>query len=200
MSAPLIHLVDDEPAVRRALARLLGAAGHATRGHGSAEEFLADDHAAPGCVIVDLHLPGWDGLELQDRLAAHASHMPVIFLTGRGDIATSVRAMKGGAVDFLTKPVEAAALIGAVAQALEIDRHARAHRQADADVGGCMANLTPREAEVLDLVVAGLLNKQIAARLGIAEKTIKVHRGRVMQKMKVRTVADLVRLVMQHRG
>lgn len=200
MTPPLVHLVDDERAVRQALTRLLMAAGYATASYGSAEEFLAGDHAAPGCVVADLHLPGLDGLQLQAWLAQHASQLPVVFLTGRGDIAISVRAMKGGAIDFLTKPVDGTALIGAVAQALQVAHSACVHQTADADLDNRMARLTPREVEVMNLVVAGLLNKQIAAELGIAEKTIKVHRGRVMQKMKVRTVADLVRLVVLHRG
>ncbi|TPE46945.1 response regulator transcription factor [Amaricoccus solimangrovi] len=195
--APVVHLVDDDPSVLRALRRLLAAAGHASETYRSAEEFLARPlPEAPGCVVVDLGLPGADGLELQDRLAGRGTAPPVIFLTGRGDLATGVRAMKGGAVDFLTKPVEPGALIGAIAVALARDADARRSRDAEADVARRLALLTPREREVLDLVVEGRLNKQIAAELGIAEKTIKVHRARVMRKLDARGLAELVRLMM----
>lgn len=197
----IIHLVDDDPSIRRALKRLLAAAGHACETWESAEAFLARPPSpAGGCAIVDLELPGASGLELQDRLAGHAEAMPVIFLTGRGDIAKSVRAMKGGAIDFLTKPVEAAALLAAIAAALDRCNTLRAAQTAGAEAGARLARLTAREREVLAMVVDGRLNKQIAADLGIAEKTVKVHRGRVMHKLEVRTLADLVRLVVEQRG
>lgn len=196
-----VHLVDDDPGVRRALKRLLAAAGHACETWESAEAFLARPPSpAPGCAIVDLELPGASGLELQARLADHAEVLPLVFLTGRGDIAASVRAMKGGAVDFLTKPVEAAALLAAVAAALDRGRADRAARDALAEARERLDRLTPREREVLAMVVEGRLNKQIAGDLGIAEKTIKVHRARVMHKLGVRTVADLVRLVVAQYG
>lgn len=198
---PVVHLVDDDPAVRRALGRLLAAAGHRCETHDSAEAFLArKPEDAPGCALIDLQLPGASGLDLQARLAELDATLPLIFLTGRGDISTSVRAMKGGAVDFLTKPAEAAALLAAIAAALERGRALREARAAAADFGTRLTRLTPREREVLDMVVEGRLNKQIAADLGVAEKTIKVHRARVMQKLEVRTVADLVRLVVRHRA
>jgi FixJ family two-component response regulator len=192
----VIHLVDDDAAVLRALGRLIAASGHVCETHASAEAFLTRrEPEVAGCAIVDLCLPGADGLVLQSALVASDSACPVIFLTGKGDVETSVRAMKGGAVDFLTKPVEAAALLAAIDRALELDADARAARREREAFESRLMCLTPREREVLDGVVAGRLNKQIAGDLGVAEKTVKVHRARVMQKMEVRTVADLVRLV-----
>jgi FixJ family two-component response regulator len=197
--APVIHIVDDDAVVLRSLARLLGAAGHRCATHGDAEAFLAShDPDAPGCAILDLGLPGMDGFAVQQQLAACGAGRAVIFLTGAGDIPASVRAMKAGAVDFLTKPVEAAALLSAVAQALDRDAAARAARAGEDEVRRNLARLTPREREVLDGVLAGQLNKQIAWDLGTAEKTVKVHRGRMMKKMGVRTVADLIRIVTAH--
>lgn len=199
--AAVVHLVDDDPSVRRALGRLLAAAGHRCETHASAEAFLArQPDAGPGCAVIDLQLPGASGLELQARLAELGETLPLIFLTGRGDVPSSVRAMKGGAVDFLTKPVEAEALLAAIAAALERGRALHAARAAQAGVEARLARLTPREREVLDMVVAGRLNKQIAADLGVAEKTVKVHRARVMHKLEARTVADLVRLAVGRRG
>lgn len=197
----IVHLVDDDPSVRRALKRLLAAAGHACETWETAEAFLARPvGTAAGCAIIDLQLPGANGLDLQARLAESDELLPLIFLTGRGDIGTSVRAMKGGAVDFLTKPVEPEALLAAIATALERCRAARAARAAEAGVRERLARLTPRECQVLEMVVEGRLNKQIAGDLGVAEKTIKVHRARVMGKLEVRTIADLVRLVVGRRA
>ena len=196
----LVHIVDDDPAVLRALSRLLRAAGHAVATHANAEDFFARAERGRGCAVLDLSLPGTDGLAIQARLAREPDAIPVIFLTGRGDIPSSVRAMKGGAIDFLTKPAEPEALIEAVGRALALDRAAGAARAGAADFAACLDALTVREREVLDLVVAGQLNKQIAAELGIAEKTIKVHRARVMRKMKARTLADLVRRVVARAG
>ena len=197
MMAATVHLVDDDASVRRALGRLLAAAGHRCETHESAEAFLsrAGGDDAPGCAIVDLQLPGASGLDLQAWLGEIDATLPLIFLTGRGDIPTSVRAMKGGAVDFLTKPVEPAALLAAVSVALERGRAQRAALDAETGARTLLSLLTPRERQVLDRVVEGRLNKQIAADLGVAEKTVKVHRARVMQKLGVRTIADLVRLV-----
>jgi FixJ family two-component response regulator len=190
-----VFLVDDDPSVLRALSRLLRAAGHHVSAFGSPQEFLLlHDPAAPGCLVLDLAMPGLNGLELQRALVASGSERPIIFVTGRGDIPSSVRAMKAGAVDFLTKPVNADDLLAAVGRAIERDR---LMRQAGAElraIGDRLARLTPREREVMLLVVAGRLNKQIAADLGTVEKTVKVHRSRVMEKMGVRTVADLVRM------
>jgi len=187
-----VFLVDDDASVLRGLERLLRAAGFAVRGFTSPEAFLEQhDPAAPGCAVLDLAMNGLSGLELQRALAARGGDRPVIFLTGRGDIAATVQAMKAGATDFLTKPVPAQDLVTAVRLGIEKDRQARAAR---AGVEGRLATLTPREHEVLRLVVAGRLNKQIAADLGMAEKTVKVHRGRMMAKMGIRSVAELVRM------
>ncbi len=189
-----VFLVDDDEAVLRALRRLLGAAGYEVRSYASSIQFLAEhDPAAPGCAILDLSMPGIDGLGIQTALSAGSGMRPVIFLTGTGDIPTSVRAMKAGAVDFLTKPVQANDLLAAISRAVAIDREGRHARNGAAGAAARLATLTPREREVLTLVVAGRLNKQIAHELGTSIKTIKVHRARVMAKMGVRTVADLVR-------
>lgn len=198
--APIVHLVDDDASVRRALRRLLAAAGHRCETYDSAEAFLerpVDD--VPGCAVIDLQLPGASGLDLQTRLSELDMDLPLIFLTGRGDVPTSVRAMKHGAVDFLTKPVEPEALLAAIAAALQRDRRIRAERDVQASIAERLMRLTAREQEVLEMVVEGRLNKQIAGDLGVAEKTVKVHRARVMQKLEVRTIADLVRLVVGHR-
>jgi FixJ family two-component response regulator len=195
-NAPIVHLVDDDGDVLKAVGRLLMAAGHACRIYPTAEDFLAThDPDRPGCAIIDLGLPGLDGFCIQERLLASGTGSPVIFLTGIGDIPASVRAMKAGAVDFLTKPVEAEDLLAAVEEALNRDVAFRAARSDRDSLQRRLTSLTPREREVLDLVVMGRLNKQIAADIGAAEKTVKVHRGRMMRKMGVRTVADLVRLV-----
>jgi FixJ family two-component response regulator len=156
---------------------------------------LHDDTSTPGCAVLDVALGEWNGLEVQTALANKGDARPIIFITGQGDIATSVQAMKAGAVDFLTKPVRDEDLIEAVRRALERDRATREEEARLASVGERLASLTPREQEVLSSVVAGRLNKQIAAELGIAEKTVKVHRARVMAKMAVRSVAELVRIV-----
>jgi FixJ family two-component response regulator len=192
----VVHVVDDDRAVRHALARLLRASGHEAKIHESAEAFLERrDPETTGCAILDLHLPGVDGLGLQSALTSADSPCPVIFLTGKGDIDTSVRAMKTGAVDFLTKPVQAAALLTAIDRALEQGAAALAEQSAREDLAGRLALLTPREREVLEGVVAGRLNKQIAHDLGMAEKTVKIHRARVMHKMGAGSLAALVRLM-----
>ncbi|HEX5790018.1 MAG TPA: response regulator [Luteolibacter sp.] len=191
---PLIHIIDDEPSFRQSLARLLRANGLNARLFDSASQFLScADVGSRGCVILDVHMPGECGLELQDALVARDSMLPVIFLTGRGDIPMTVRAMKAGAADFLTKPVDEKDLLAAVAKALERNRAAIEQRSRLLDARGRLATLSEREHEVMTHVIAGGLNKQIADRLGISEKTVKVHRGRVMQKMGVASVAELVR-------
>jgi FixJ family two-component response regulator len=193
-TSPTVFLVDDDASVLRALGRLLGAAGYAVQAYQSPQAFLAGhDGSVPGCAILDLSMPGIDGFAIQAALAAGPVLRPVIFLTGAGDIPTSVRAMKAGAVDFLTKPVDRQALFAAVEHALSADRGARRARAGVAAVSARVETLTPREREVLGLVVAGRLNKQIAHALGTSLKTVKVHRGRMMAKMGVHTVADLVR-------
>jgi FixJ family two-component response regulator len=190
-----IYLVDDEQSVLKGLARLLRAAGYDTRSFPSPIEFLAaHDPQIPGCAILDLLMTDINGLDLQGRLCAAGVSRPIIFLTGTGDISSSVRAMKAGAVDFLTKPVEPAQLLAAVKRALVIDRRSRSDHAEVQSINARLAALTPRERQVLEHVVAGRINKQIAASLGTVEKTIKVHRMRMMHKMGVTCVADLVRL------
>lgn len=188
-----VFIVDDDPGVRRALARLLGANGFAVETFGSAKEFFVSyDPEAPGCLLLDVLMPEVDGLELQASLRAAGCPLPVVFLTASADIPVSVRAMKAGAVGFLTKPVEEAQLVAAVNEAFGIDEAARQARSLARPLQQRLSTLTPREQQVLAQVVAGRLNKQIAAELGTAEKTVKVHRARVMHKLGVRTVAELV--------
>jgi FixJ family two-component response regulator len=195
MTAERVYLVDDEPAVRKALGRLLRSAGIEVATFGSAEEFLgALEEEAAGCALLDVAMPGLDGLALQETLARRGIDLPVLFLTGHGDIPMSVRAMKAGASDFLTKPVDGKVLVAAVRRALERGRSLARARREDAEIHRRLASLTPREREVLQGVVSGRLNKQIAADLGISEKTVKVHRGRVMEKMNAPSLAELVRL------
>jgi FixJ family two-component response regulator len=191
-----LFIVDDDPEVRRALARLLRAAGYATRGFGLASEFLLCTEArqGAGCIILDLAMPGLNGLELQQCLIAAGCHLPIIFLTGNGDISKSVRAMKAGAVNFLTKPVDARELFAAVEEALALGAAERAVWSTRHTVAERLNTLTPRERQVFEQVVAGRLNKQIAAQLGIVEKTIKVHRARVMRKMRAQSLVELVHL------
>jgi FixJ family two-component response regulator len=194
-SARTVYLVDDDPAVLKGLSRLLRSAGYGPQLFSSAAQFMAGYLPdKPGCLVLDLAMPEINGLELQRWLAQSASPLPVIFLTGRGDIPSSVRAMKEGAVDFLMKPVNDAELLKAIATALERERRMRAARSEARSVQDRLATLTPRERQVLEHVVSGKLNKQIAADLGTVEKTIKVHRARVMKKMGVRSLAELARL------
>ena len=193
---PTVFVVDDDPSVLRSLQRLLRSAGWATETYDSAEEFLrVRDPAAAGCVILDLAMPDIDGLEVQRRLVEAGMPLPIIFLTGRSDPATIVRAMRGGATNFLCKPVDGDQLLASVAEAVEADRVFR-RDNADLIVGRQrLASLTARERQVLDRVVAGRLNKQTADELGTALKTIKVHRARMMNKMNVKSLAQLARLV-----
>jgi FixJ family two-component response regulator len=191
----IVHVVDDDKAFRTAIGRALAAAGHVPRLYASANEYLeAEKAGGPACVLLDLHMPGPNGLDLQTALAARDDSHPVIFLSGQGDIASTVRAMRGGALDFLTKPVPAAVLLEAIARALERDLERQASRARIADVRERYARLTPRERQVMAGVVAGRLNKQISYGLHAAERTVKTHRARVMQKMEVRSVAELVHL------
>jgi FixJ family two-component response regulator len=188
-----IHIIDDDASMRTALARLFGAHGYATREYASAGDFLLDlPGDAPGCVVLDLSLPGPSGLDLQEAMNRRALALPVVFLTGRGDIASGVRAMKYGAVDFLTKPADPAALLDAVARALARDAASRHARALQRSVQERFDTLTHRERDVFFGVVGGRLNKQIAADLGISERTVKMHRGQVMSKMQVPSVANLV--------
>lgn len=193
---PRVFLVDDQPAVLKALSRLLVSAGLEVATFGSAQAFLDSGNVdAVGCLVLDLAMPGMNGMELQQELVARVSALPVIFLTGHGDIDTGVQAMKYGAADFLTKPVDGDKLLSAVHTAFELNRQTLLDRADIDEIKERLASLTPREREVLALVVEGKLNKQAAAELGTVEKTIKVHRARVMTKMKVRSLAELVRLV-----
>lgn len=192
----IVYLVDDDERVRMSFTRLLATAGYVVRPYASAEDFLSHhDPDLPGCAVVDLSLPGMDGLGIQQTLVSDRVNRPIIFITGYGDIPTSVRAMKAGAVDFLAKPVDASVLLSAVADALDRDLESRHEGERKQSVAKRLASLTPRERQVLVHVTAGRLNKQIAGELGTVEKTIKVHRASMMRKMGVRTVADLVRLV-----
>jgi len=190
-----VDLVDDDEHLIKALSRLLRAKGYDVRPFASAEEFLAGhDPAIPGCAIFDVSMSGLDGLALQQILVRHGVPRPIIFLTGKGDIPATVRAIKAGAIDFLTKPVRKDDLLRAISNAEEVDAKTRKADIEFAAIKTRIDSLTPREREVLLHVVAGRLNKQIAGDLGTVEKTIKFHRGRMMQKLGVRTVADLVRL------
>src|SRR6266699_4969714 len=193
--SPTVFVVDDYAPVRSSISRLLHAAGFAVAAFGSPQEFLAQyDPRIPGCLVLDLDMPAVNGFELQRILATKGSVLPIIFLTGHGDIPKSVRAMKHGASDFLTKPVNDEDLLAAVRAAIEKDR-ALSRRQTElSEIRARLATLTPREREVLEHVVTGKLNKQIAGDLGITEATVKMHRAHVMAKMKVQSVAELARL------
>lgn len=197
LALPVVHVVDDDPGVRAALTRLLRSLGsYCVEGHAGAQAFLeAYDAEVHACVVLDVRLPGLDGLALQQQLREREHPVPVIFLSACTDVPTCADAMRRGAVDFLTKPVDEALLFDAVQRALARDTLTRAQR-ADHDlIAGRLALLTPREREVLDQVTEGRLNKQIAADIGTTEKTVKVHRARAMEKMRVRSVAELVRLI-----
>jgi RNA polymerase sigma factor (sigma-70 family) len=193
--SPTVFVVDDDAAIRKAVLRLLRSAGIAAAAFESPTEFLAQyDPNTPGCLVLDLEMPGFNGLQLQTALAEKGSSLPIIFLTGHGDVSKSVQAMKGGAFDFLTKPVNAKNLLPAIRAAIERDAVARVEQAKFSEIHACLDTLTPREREVLQHVVAGKMNKQIAGDLGITEATVKMHRARVMAKMKVQSVAELARL------
>ena len=192
-SSARVVIVDDDSSVRRSLARLLRVHGYATESCSSAEEFLARGIQA-ACLILDLKMPEIDGMQLQNRLMASGADIAIIFLTGHGDIPTSVTAMKRGAVDFLTKPVDEVTLIEAVRTAIQQHANLRGKRAMSQAVEERLAILTPRETEVMRGVITGAMNKQIAGKLGISEKTVKVHRAHVMEKMQVQSVAELVHL------
>jgi FixJ family two-component response regulator len=194
-SRATICVVDDDESVRKSLARLLAAAGYRVETYASGAALLAREPLdGPACAVLDLAMPGLDGLTLQSSLASANRNLEIVFLTGHGEVASSVQAMKGGATDFLTKPVDEADLLRAVSEAVERHGLACSTQRTLEDARGRFASLSPREREVLTLVVTGLRNKQIAGELGIAEKTVKVHRARVMEKADVRSLAELVQV------
>jgi FixJ family two-component response regulator len=191
-----VFLVDDDASVRRALTRLIKSAGYQVQAFASAREFLDSEWRSQGtaCLVLDVRMPGLSGIDLQSELRTANAILPIIFITGHGDIPTSVKAMKAGAVDFLRKPVQDKELLRAIEQALARAGRELAQRAEIADIQRRLDTLTAREREVMELVVSGMLNKQIAHHLGTVEKTIKVHRARVMDKMDVQSLAELVRL------
>ena len=191
----VVFVIDDDASMRDAVSRLLNAVGLTVQTFASASEFLAGRLPdVPGCAVLDVRLPGLSGLDLQREMVERGIHIPVIFITGHGDIPMSVQAMKAGAVEFLTKPFRDQDLLDAVRSGIQLDRQGRKERAELAELRDGLRQLTPREREVMSLVVAGLLNKQIALRLGTSEKTIKIHRSHVMQKMRADSLADLVRM------
>lgn len=191
---PVVFVVDDDVSVRESLELLILSAGLQPETFASAEDFLGRSRIdGPSCLVLDVSLPNLTGLDLQKRIVDRAD-MPIIFITGYGDVPTTVQAMKAGAVEFLTKPFDDDVLLNAIRQAIERSRTSRAHEAELRALRDCHASLTPREREIMALVVSGLLNKQIAADLGISEITVKAHRGRVMRKMHVDSLADLVRV------
>jgi FixJ family two-component response regulator len=190
-----VHVIDDDVSPREALSLLLPSVGLDVRTYASVQEFLdAGAHDGPGCILLDVRLPGIGGLDFQSRRARFGVHLPIVLMTGHGDVPMSVRAMKAGAVDFLPKPFHDQDMIDAVTAAIERDRERRAADSATADIRDRYANLTPREQQVMALVTAGKMSKQVAFDLGLSEITIKTYRGAVTQKMAARTFADLVRM------
>jgi two-component system, LuxR family, response regulator FixJ len=192
---PTVFVVDDDLSVRRALRRLIESVGLPVETYGSAAEFLAKyERGRPGCLLLDVRMPGLGGLELQDRLIGEHKSIPIVFLTGHGDVPMTARAMKAGAIDFIPKPFNEQELLEAVTRALEYDRQQRETESHRVRVLDRVSQLTPREREVFTLVASGKMNKEIAAEFGISEKTIKVHRARVMEKMGAESLAELVLL------
>jgi FixJ family two-component response regulator len=198
--AGLVHIVDDDPGIRAGLSSLVRSVGYAASLYGSAGEFLASDlPAIPSCLLLDVRLPGTNGLDLQDGLRRRGIEFPVILMTGYGDVQMSVRGMKAGALDFLTKPLRHQDVLDAIGLAVARDRERRAATQKIDAIRARVRVLTPRERQVMDLVVTGKMNKQIASDLGLSQITVKMHRGSLMKKMGVRSVAELVKLFEAHR-
>jgi FixJ family two-component response regulator len=192
---PTIHVVDDEDSFRTAIERLLKAAGYHVQTYSSGTEFIKSHGASgPGCILIDMYMPGLTGLDVQGMLASRGEFLPVVFISGRGDVPATVRAMQGGAADFLTKPVKKDVLLSTIASILARDADARSVREKAHEAQLLYQSLTPRQRSVFEGIIAGKLNKQMAIDLGIAERTIKIHRSHVMKKMRVQSVADLVRL------
>jgi FixJ family two-component response regulator len=199
-ATPIVFVVDDDVSVRTSLELLIDSAGWQPETFASAEEFLHRPRVvAPSCLVLDVSLPDVDGLELQKRLAPDRSDMPIIFISGYGDVPTTVRAMKAGAVEFLTKPLAGDVLVGAIHDAIERSRTTLDRERALRHLRDRHASLSPRERQVMTLVVSGLLNKQVGGELGISEITVKAHRGQVMRKMKADSLADLVTMAAQLR-
>jgi FixJ family two-component response regulator len=192
-ATPIVFVVDDDVSVRQSLELLIDAAGWQPETFASAQQFLHRPRvAAPSCLVLDVSLPDLDGLELQRRVASDRLDMPIIFISGYGDVPMTVRAMKAGAIEFLTKPLAGDVLVGAIDHAIERSRNTLEHEEAMRTLRDCHASLSPRERQVMALVVSGLLNKQVGGELGISEITVKAHRGQVMRKMKAGSLPELV--------
>jgi RNA polymerase sigma factor (sigma-70 family) len=195
MSEPTVFIIDDDPSARRGLTRLVRAAGHTTKSFASAADFLASEQrSGPGCIVLDVRMPEMTGPELQAELGKADYSMPIVFLSAHADVPIAAGAMKRGAVDFLTKPVDAKHLLAAIEESLARDAENREQRAETLSIQELIETLTPREHEVMTYVITGMLNKQIAGDLEISEETVKIHRARVMQKLDVVSVAELVRL------
>lgn len=199
MSEPTVFIVDDDQAVARSLRWLIETVRLKVETFSSAQEFLDGyESSKPGCLVLDVRMPGMSGLDLQERLAAQRIHVPIIFITGHGDVQMAVRAVQSGAFDFVEKPFNDQDLLDRIQKAIVFDTGRRSKNMQRVQLGSLFASLTPREREVLDLVVEGMSNKAIANSLGLSAKTVEVHRAKVMEKMHARSVADLVKMAMQN--
>jgi RNA polymerase sigma factor (sigma-70 family) len=199
--AAVVYVIDDDPSVRSSLKFLLSTVGLKVESYDSADSYLGGKPPdVPSCLVLDVRLPGLSGLDFQRELAARNIHIPIVFVTGHGDIPMSVRAMKAGAVEFLTKPYRDQDLLDAIRIALERDRDRREKEKEATELNQCFDSLTPRERKVISMVALGMLNKQIAAELGTAENTVKVHRSRAMEKMHAQSLADLVKMMEKLKG